>query len=334
MIKILSFNEIDSIQWQQLVERSDVASFFQTKECYDFYQSLPFFNPFLYAVSENEKLVGLVCGYIIADGKSLKRFFSRRAIIPGGLLLDNDISKDALSALLEQTKRELKNKAIYIEIRNYADYSWTRDVIENNRFSYQEHLNFHVPTPDYETALNQLSSTKRRDIKLSIREGAEYSETSDDEEICVLYEILQDLYEKKIKTPLFPLEFFKTLARTPNGKIFVIKKDNKLVGGCVCVCLPNRAIYEWFVCGTDGHMKNVFPSTLATWSGIEYAATNNYPRFDMMGAGKPNEGYGVREFKEKFGGKLVEHGRFLHVNNRILYSIGKRGVEFLKTMKS
>lgn len=31
----------------------------------------------------------------------------------------------------------------------------------------------------------------------------------------------------------------------------------------------------------------------------------------MMGAGVPNDGgYGVRDFKAKFGGELVEYGRF------------------------
>ena len=50
----------------------------------------------------------------------------------------------------------------------------------------------------------------------------------------------------------------------------------------------------------------------------------------MMGAGKPDDGYGVRDFKAKFGGQLVEHGRFLHVMNPLLYNIGKLGVKLLK----
>jgi lipid II:glycine glycyltransferase (peptidoglycan interpeptide bridge formation enzyme) len=92
-------------------------------------------------------------------------------------------------------------------------------------------------------------------------------------------------------------------------------------------------LYEWFVCGLDGQFKNVFPSTVATWAAIEYAAKNGLIRFDMMGAGKPDEGYGVREFKSKFGGTLVEHGRFLHVLNPLLYAIGKKAVQILKKSK-
>ena len=49
-----------------------------------------------------------------------------------------------------------------------------------------------------------------------------------------------------------------------------------------------------------------------------------------MGAGKPNESYGVRDFKAKFGGQLVEHGRFLLILNHVLYQIGKIGVSLMK----
>jgi lipid II:glycine glycyltransferase (peptidoglycan interpeptide bridge formation enzyme) len=53
----------------------------------------------------------------------------------------------------------------------------------------------------------------------------------------------------------------------------------------------------------------------------------------MMGAGKPDEAYGVRDFKAKFGGKEVEHGRFLCVTKPLLYNIGVLGVKILKKLK-
>ncbi|MBP8794137.1 MAG: peptidoglycan bridge formation glycyltransferase FemA/FemB family protein, partial [Lutibacter sp.] len=144
------------------------------------------------------------------------------------------------------------------------------------------------------------------------------------------YDLLRDLYKTKVKTPLFPYEFFQQLYQWPEGRIFVVKYQGRVLGGSVCVELPNRVLYEWFVCGLDREIKNVYPSTLATWGAIEYAATHNILRFDMMGAGKPDAGYGVREFKAKFGGDLVEHGRYSFICNPLLYAIGKFGVKLLK----
>ena len=52
-----------------------------------------------------------------------------------------------------------------------------------------------------------------------------------------------------------------------------------------------------------------------------------------MGAGKPDDSYGVREFKAKFGGQLVEHGRFQNIINPFLYEVGKLGVKIMKNLR-
>jgi len=330
---ISSVSDIDSIQWKELVAKSPTASFFQTCECYDFYATLSFLRPFIYAVSEDDQLVGILCGYVISDGNIFKKFFSRRAIVPGGLLLDAGISPNALKQLLEHATLQLKKQAIYLEIRNYNDFSSFHSTFESAGFSFREHLNFHVNTVGVEAALMQLNKTKRRYVKVSLKEGAEWMETKDPEDLKTYYSLLQNLYKTKIKTPLFPSEFFEKLVQLPQGKLFVVKYKDNIIGGSVCVLLPDQSVYEWFVCGLDGQTKNIFPSTLATWAAIEYAASNGYARFDMMGAGKPDEGYGVREFKSEFGGQLVEHGRFLYICKPLLYSFGKYIIKKIKSKK-
>ena len=65
--------------------------------------------------------------------------------------------------------------------------------------------------------------------------------------------------------------------------------------------------------------------------GVDYyVVVHGCNRFDMMGAGKPDEAYGVRDFKARFGGEQVEYGRFLYIRKSLLYWIGKLGVKFLK----
>jgi lipid II:glycine glycyltransferase (peptidoglycan interpeptide bridge formation enzyme) len=142
--------------------------------------------------------------------------------------------------------------------------------------------------------------------------------------------LLKQLYTTKIKTPLFSLSFFEQLYAKPNGRFILVELNGEIIGGTVCVELPKKCLYEWFVCGRDGEWKSIFPSSLATYAGIRYAAEHGCSRFDMMGAGKPDEAYGVRDFKARFGGEQVEHGRFLCVRKPLLYWIGKLGVKLLK----
>ena len=172
----------------------------------------------------------------------------------------------------------------------------------------------------------------------SFRDGAVIIEKPTIEQVREYYSILENLYKTKVKTPLFPLSFFETLYYHPDGRFILVGLSNaegktEIIGGTVCVEQAGKCLYEWFACGRDGESKSIFPSSVATYAGIRYAAEHNMPRFDMMGAGKPDEAYGVRDFKVKFGGKEVEHGRFLCVTKPLLYRIGKLGVWLLKKIK-
>jgi len=98
----------------------------------------------------------------------------------------------------------------------------------------------------------------------------------------------------------------------------------------MCPILAGRVVYEFYVCGLDDEYSEMYPSVMATWSAMEYAVKNSIPLFDFMGAGKPDEHYGVRDFKARFGGEPVEFGRFLKIRKPLLYQIGKRGLKIMK----
>ena len=324
-------NRIPTNQWEDLLRLSRTRSFFQTRECYDLYAANPdFMKSFCYAVEDDRKLKGVIVGYIQRDGGRIKQYLSRRAIINSGPLLANDISDDALTILLTECLKQLQGKAIYVEFRNFEDYSQYKDVFKQCRFDYKPHLNFHIDTSSEDVVNQNLGRSRKRDIRTSFRDGAEIVDNPTIEEVREFYAILRNLYKNKVKTPLYPLSFFEYLHQQSYSKFLLVKYNEKIIGGTICVCLPGYAVYEWFACGEDGIYKNIYPSTIATYAGIHYAAQNNYKHLDMMGAGKPNDDYGVRDFKAKFGGQLVEHGRFFHVQSPLLYSIGKLGVCFLK----
>ena len=178
-----------------------------------------------------------------------------------------------------------------------------------------------------------MSESRRRQIKKAIKSGVEITEAQTIEEITTFYNILFDLYQNKVKTPLFPIEFFTKFHTMGWGKYLLVKYNQKVIGGIMCPVLNKNTIYEWFVCGLDEEYRNQYPSVMATYAAIEYANTHGIAKFDFMGAGKPNEAYGVRDFKARFGGEQVEHGRYLCVRKPLLYKIGKLAVTLLKKRK-
>lgn len=330
---ITDISRLDEEQWRALVAESPTATWFQTREAYGFYASLPsLMTPFVFAVAETGRLTGVVVGYVTKEANRVKHYFTRRAIIVGGPLLADGISADALAQLLRTLAVRLAKRAIYIETRNFNDYSRWRTVFERCGFAYQPHLNFRVDCSSPDVVERNLGKGRKRDIRTSLRDGAVIVEQPSLEQVEAFYAILRNLYRTKVKTPLFPFSFFKKLYALPSAKILLVSLNDRIVGGTVCVCLEGKAAYEWFVCGMDGVFRNIFPSSLATYAGIRYAARHVMPVFDMMGAGTPDEDYGVRDFKARFGGALVEYGRWLNVRHRALFRIGKWGVALLKKL--
>ena len=55
MIKILTYNQIDQQQWQELVQSSATATWFQTPEAYKFYASVSEMMPFAVGVLESQE---------------------------------------------------------------------------------------------------------------------------------------------------------------------------------------------------------------------------------------------------------------------------------------
>lgn len=331
-MKIVEGNNIDINAWKDLTKHSSVATWFQTQEAFAFFESLSFIESFAYAVETEGQLKGVVVGYIQKDGGKIKQFFSKRAIILGGPLLANDITDEELTFLLQGLIKRIKKKTIYVETRNFVDFSCWRTTIEMCGFKYEPHLNFHVDTESVDIAQANVGKHRWRYIRISLRDGAGLIENPTISQLEAFYAILQDLYRTKVKTPLFPYEFFEMLFKQKGARFFLVEYEGSVIGGSVCVCLEGKAVYEWFVCGNENYRKGIRPSSVATWFGIDYSARNGYPIFDLMGAGKPNEEYGVRDFKAEFGGKLVEQGRFVYVCKPLLFQIGKLGVRIMKRL--
>ena len=87
-----------------------------------------------------------------------------------------------------------------------------------------------------------------------------------------------------------------------------------------------------YYCGLREYHPKIFPTHLAIVATIDFGLKNNLQKVDLMGAGKPNEEYGVRKYKSEFGGDLVEQGRFIKVYNPFLFQIGKIGLKIIKKL--
>lgn len=357
---IVSANKVRE-GWQLLIEQSPYATFFQTQKAYDFYRSQPYLDVFALAVMENNQVTGVAVGYIQSE-KGLKSYFSTRAIIMGGLLLDEGISNEALSELLEAIKKRTR-KAIYVEIRNHHDYSAFATVFAQNGFDYHPHLNVKITCDTWQDALNRMDTNRRRVLKNfdewcnnsivesqaltayrfcdstfakrtiasphhRITASPSFTYATTKEQVHQFYAMLKQHYKRKVRKPLFPYSFFESMVMSQTGRLLLLYNAEQLLGGMLQVELPGKVIYDYYACALDERYKALSPSVLLYGITMQQAINNGIPVFDTMGAGKPDVPYGVRDFKLRFGGTLVQEGRFLLLHRPFLYKMGAWAVKF------
>ncbi|MGQ9644753.1 MAG: lipid II:glycine glycyltransferase FemX [Ignavibacterium sp.] len=278
---------------------------------------------------DKDEITGSLLAVCIREGKGVKGYFSRRCIVWGGPLVKKD-EPHIVDELLNTLNRIISSRTIYTEFRNLFDMSSLQNVFLKAGYAFEERINYIVEIESVEENRKNLNVNRRRQINKSIKSGAIIIEPENLQQIKQFYSLLKDLYKTKVKKPFPSFDLFKKFYELKeNGKYLFVAYNGKIIGGIMCPVFKDT-IYEWYVCGLDSEFREQSPSVMATWAAIEYAANNGLKYFDFMGAGKPNENYGVREFKSKFGGKEVRFGRYLRINNKLLYNAGKLGLKILK----
>jgi len=88
-------------------------------------------------------------------------------------------------------------------------------------------------------------------------------------------------------------------------------------------------IYGWYG-GMDRAYSKYTPNELLMWYILEWGVKNGYKVYDFGGAGKPDEDFGVRDFKAKFGGELVCFGRNKKIHVPFLLKLSEFGYKFYR----
>jgi len=335
-----NINEIDAHEWGSFVDNHPSGTVFQSPEQYELLTEVKKITPVLVAVyNEEKKICGILLGMIIKEVHGMLGFLSTRTVVFGGPIIDPSIGNPGyvLDMLLKKLNKEVKNKCVFIQFRNLTAWDNYKDIFRENGYLFFHRLNFLVNTTSEQLVRQKISKSKLRQIRKGLDAGARIIEPENIEQVREFYNILRWHYKHKVNKPLYDWSFFESYYHmSKKGKIGImrlIQYQNKIIGGIFSPVFRDKVIYELFICGLDQEYKEAYPSILATWAPIEYAFKNNIKSFDFMGVGVPDREYGVREFKAKFGGDLVDYGRFGRINNRFIYLLSEIGYNILALMK-
>jgi serine/alanine adding enzyme len=338
---IFSASQLEALGWATFVEAHAGGSVFQSPGMHELFSGTRRMKPVVVGVAETGSglLRGVLLGVNIRELPGPAGYFSSRTVIYGGPLIDPEAHDRnvVLGLLLDGLISRVKRHTIFIQFRNFFSQDEFKEVYRARGFYFRERLNLVVDTTGMEQVVKSMSASRWRQIRKGLALGAKCIIPENTDQVREFYAILVDLYKHKVKKPLPAWDFFEQFyAMTKDGKlgkIFLVEYKGRIIGGILSPVTPGRMIFEWYVCGLDHEYREVHPSVLATWAAIDYAVKHKVPGFDFMGVGIPGREYGVREFKARFGGKMVNYGRFARVNNRLFYMISEMGYNILTLLK-
>jgi serine/alanine adding enzyme len=323
------------IKWDQFVEKHPDGNIFQTPFYFNLFANNKRFKPIaILLVDKINDIKGVLVGNIQYFLSPLSRFFTSRCIVTGGPL--TDINDDrAHHILLNELNKFVNQKVVYTQFRNVFDTTIFRSVFKENNYQYEDHLNIIVDLSlPGEILWKKIHRRRREQITKASKLGLTFKLIENQEDLNKSYSILNSLY-KKIKLPLFPYQVFQNAFN--NGfsygyvRFFAAYSDDRMIGTMYTLCYKNR-IYDFFA-GSDGNYLHYFPNSFIPWKIFMWGKENGLNLFDWGGAGKPGIPYGVRDYKEKFGGEYVNYGRYINVHKSFIYQFHKTIFSFIKRLK-
>lgn len=324
--------ELEENLWREFVYRQPQGNIFHTPEMFRVFNQTKGHKSTMWAVvdGDNGPLALLLPVHVTLMNGLLRRL-TTRAIAYGSVLSVPGLEGQAALALLLQTyKRQAKGSALFTELRNLSDLSQTQPLLNNLGFAYEGHLNYLInlnrPT---EEVLQSIGQRTRKKIRKGLRDGfVQISEATTPVELEHWYDILQKTYSNA-QVPLADHSLFVAAFHElyPKGMArFLLAQVNGVTAACSIELPYKNVIYGWYG-GSDRAYSDYLPNEMLIWHILEWGANNGYHIYDFGGAGKPDEEYGVRDFKAKFGGDLVNFGRNTYVHNPALLKLSKQGYE-------
>jgi serine/alanine adding enzyme len=327
--------DLDRQAWQDFVNQHPDSQIFHTPEMFEVFSHTRGYRPTLWAaVNSHRYPLALLLPVEISLSGGLLRRFTTRAVAYGSVLCTPGTEGErALRRLLEAYKQATGGQFLFTELRNLVDLKPYQRVLNDSGFKFEEHLNFLVDLNRPEEEIwSDIRSNAQRNVRKAAKLDVEIEDVDDPHRVPDVYALLKEVYNR-IQVPLADLSFFLSSYEIlhPKGmmKMLVSRAENADIGA-LTLLLHKDIILYWYT-GTLREYSSYRAGDALVWHALKWGTQNGFRTLDFGGAGKPDEEYGVRDFKAKFGGTLVNYGRNVCVHaplalqaSKAVYSVARR----------
>jgi hypothetical protein len=307
--------DLDRRAWERFVDRHPDASIFHTPAMHRVFAETQRYRPMVWATVDDDGDVRALFTPVSMDllAGTVAPLSRRTVAFANPLVGPGATRAAALEILLRAYTRDAPRLPLSTEVRNVVAMDAFTDTIAAAGFRHERHLNFLVDLASPEDVLwGRITDSARRNIKKARRVGVAIEERTDAAAIAEGYAILRAVY-RRLGVPLPDRSLFDAAARIlgPSGRFTMLlaRLDEMPIG--VLTLLSHRDVLTYWYTGTLRAHATARAGDLLVWHAIGFGHRTGLRTMDFGGAGRPDEPYGVRDFKAKYGGELVDHGRDL-----------------------
>jgi lipid II:glycine glycyltransferase (peptidoglycan interpeptide bridge formation enzyme) len=323
---------LDEECWRHFVESQPAGNAFHTPEMFHVFARAKGHQPTLWAATDDGGQVLallLPVQHTLIDGW-LRRLTTRAVVYGSVLHAPGPKGQEALALLLRTYRQEVSGTALFTELRNLSNMEAGQPILGEHGFVYEEHLNYLIDLKrPPEAILQSIGRRTRKNIRRGLRRGkVVVEEAKEREEMAVCYDLLRQTYQAA-QVPLADRSLFEAAFALlyPKGMVrFTLARVGQSPAAASVELLYKDVIYGWYG-AVDRTYSSYVPNELLMWHILQWGAENGYRLYDFGGAGKPDEEYGVRDFKAKFGGDLVCYGRNIYVHTPALLQLSQWAYE-------
>jgi lipid II:glycine glycyltransferase (peptidoglycan interpeptide bridge formation enzyme) len=322
----------DPVKWKIFVDEHPQSTIFHQPEMMNLFSSVPSIHPVVIAIQTSTGDILSLLTLTIHGEKGLRYFFSKRSIAYCGPLTKKN-NEAYLHPLMEAYLKYIqKQSIIYTEIRNHFPAENIKSLMLVYGFRFIDHLNILIDLAlGKEEISKQLHKKRASNIRRAVKRGVTIQEI-EPSGFGEAYNLIRKTYSR-ISVPEPSPELFIHAKKYLNHNIKILGAfwNNRMIASRIYL-LHNKTVYDWYA-GSDEKYLHLHPNDLLPWHMMVWSLEQGYSMYDFCGAGKPGKPYGVRTYKQRFGGNLVNYGRYLNVHKPLLYKIGSWAITYYKYFK-
>jgi serine/alanine adding enzyme len=306
-------DRIPDAAWHSFLQAAQNASAFVTPEVIDVQRRTRGQRVTVLAAGTAGRVVAMMPLVTIAHGPAVGRWLTARRVVHGlaHVPAPSKQLERAARNLLDEAERR-RGSALLTEIRHHDPVApAVAHALSASGYRYEPHLEIEIPLEDGPDAvLAGIGRSTRKRIRRGERQGwATIDIVGDERSFDEWYRLLRATY-RRARVPLADRSLFEAAyERGAQAGFWMLLARVEGAPAAASLELAHAdTVYGWYG-GVDRRFSARVPNELLTWTVLRRACENGFARYAFGGAGVPDASYGVRDFKSKFGGTLLELGR-------------------------